>query len=144
MKNLIAVVLFIFALSADTLAQQTTIQPAKSGVNYGEPIKNKGAIPVKQLINTLSKTDQYTGKVEGKVTQVCKMKGCWLALETADGTPPVTVRFKDYGFFVPQDLVGKNVVIEGYAKVKDKEDKNDPNKTVKDITFTADGVLVIK
>lgn len=144
MKNLIAVVLLVFALSAEAFAQQTAIQPAKTGVNYGLPIKNKGAIPVKQLISNLSKTDQYTGKVEGKVTQVCKMKGCWLALETADGTPPVTVRFKDYGFFVPQDLVGKHVVIEGYAKVKDKEDKNEPGKTAKDITFTADGVLVVK
>jgi hypothetical protein len=49
--------------------------------------------------------------VEGKVADVCQRKGCWMVL--TDGTRAVRTTFKDYGFFVPKDLVGRTVVAEG-------------------------------
>src|SRR5258705_5743735 len=49
--------------------------------------------------------------VEGKVADVCQMKGCWMLL--TDGTRAVRTTFKDYGFFVPKDLAGRTVVAEG-------------------------------
>jgi len=70
------------------------------------------------------------------------------------------VRFTDYGYFVPQDLIGKTVVLEGKAKVKEttvewqkhyaedmgksKEEIAKINKPRKDISLVADGVLVVK
>ncbi|MEM9897097.1 MAG: DUF4920 domain-containing protein, partial [Bacteroidota bacterium] len=52
--------------------------------------------------------------VEGVVKDVCLKKGCWMTLETAD-SKNVRVVFKDYGFFVPTDLTGAKVVIDGIA-----------------------------
>ena len=52
--------------------------------------------------------------------QVCQNKGCWMTLAPAAGldadAEALTVRFKDYGFFMPKDLAGSAVVAEGTAR----------------------------
>ncbi len=58
----------------------------------------------------------YSGKIEGKVVEVCKKKGCFMKLERSNGEA-VMVKFTDYGFFMPQNIVGKTVVVEGKANV---------------------------
>ncbi|MBL1410903.1 DUF4920 domain-containing protein [Sphingobacterium faecale] len=133
MKKLIAVCICLFTLSTVAFAQQT-IQPAKAGVNYGKSVEKKNAISIQKLESALQGKSDYTGQIEGQVVEVCKSKGCYMAIKR-DGAEPIMVRFKDYGYFVPQDLVGKTVVIEGKAKTKEPKG---------DITFIADGVLVVK
>jgi hypothetical protein len=55
-------------------------------------------------------------KVKAPVVEVCQKKGCWMELElTPDKN--MTIRFKDYGFFVPKDAAGKIAIVEGVAKV---------------------------
>lgn len=80
--------------------------------SYGDKIKAKGAVPALELV---SEADQV--KIEGEVESVCKMKGCWVKLKLADGET-MRVTFKDYGFFVPKDIEGKKIVLQGEAKVK--------------------------
>src|SRR5258705_12398736 len=59
--------------------------------------------------------------VEGKVADVCQMKGCWMVL--TDGTRTVRTTFKDYGFFVPKDLAGRTFGAEGVlAREADDEE----------------------
>ena len=58
--------------------------------------------------------DQYKDKeirVEGTIKEVCQQRGCWLKL--TDGTKDITVRFKDYGFFVPKDAATSRVIVQG-------------------------------
>ncbi|WP_370635424.1 DUF4920 domain-containing protein [Flavobacterium sp. ENC] len=43
--------------------------------------------------------------------------GCWLTIKTEDGSP-FFVKMKDYAFFVPMALKGKNVILEGVAEKK--------------------------
>lgn len=142
MKRVVITLLLTLGMSVAAWAQQSDITPATAGTVYGKELKKSGAKSVKSVEKALEKSEKFTGKLEGKVTRVCTSKGCWLALQSDDSDQPVVVRFKDYGFFVPQDIVGKTVVVEGYAKTKEKEDKD--GNTVKDISFTADGVLVVK
>ena len=142
MKQLIITLLLAFCWSAHSTAQESSPAPAKAGVTYGKSFKKSGAKSVRAVENALEKSDKFTGKLQGKVTRVCTSKGCWLALQSEDSDKPVVVRFKDYSFFVPQDIVGKTVVVEGYAKGKEKKD--DDGNIVKDIAFTADGVIVVK
>ena len=101
----------------------------------------------------------YTGKVEGTVVEVCKKKGCFMKLARPDGTA-VMVKFTDYAFFMPQDIVGKTVVVDGTAKVtetsverlqhfakdagKSAEEIASITKPKTDIEIVADGVLVVK
>ncbi|PRD33420.1 UNVERIFIED_CONTAM: MitHPPK/DHPS [Trichonephila clavipes] len=153
-----AIFVAVFAMISISQAQQA-ITPAKVGVNYGKKIDKKGAISVKQLEQSFAKAESFNGKIEGEVVQVCKKKGCFLTIKRAGDQEPIMVRFTDYAYFVPEDLVGKTVVVEGKAKVKEttvewqkhyaedmgksKEEIAKITKPRKDISVVADGVLVV-
>lgn len=133
---------------------------AQSGVSYhGKKISEQGAIPATQLVTKMGTKDKMPTKVEGTVEDVCKMKGCWMKVKTGDGQV-MRVSFKDYGFFVPKDIVGKTVVLEGTAETtttpvselrhyaedagKSKEEIEKITEPEKALTFVADGVIVKK
>lgn len=80
--------------------------------SFGEVISADDALPVAELVS-MSADSAYT-KVTGKVVDVCQAKGCWMKLDLGNNQT-VRVTFKDYGFFVPKDSKGKEVVIEGVA-----------------------------
>ena len=62
-----------------------------------------------QLGDTVSVT------IKGKVNSVCQKKGCWMRLDLG-ADKELFVKFKDYGFFVPLDLVeGTEVYLAGKA-----------------------------
>ncbi|SIN64520.1 DUF4920 domain-containing protein [Chitinophaga niabensis] len=147
----------LFAATASIA--QTNITPAQAGVTYGKAINAEQAIEMADLHQKLQSDTIYTGKVEGKVVEVCKKKGCFMKLERASGEP-VMVKFTDYAFFMPQNIVGKTVVVEGVAKVNEtsverlKHFAEDAGKSKaeiakitapkKDIVIVADGVVVVK
>ena len=88
---------------------------------YGSTISSKSekkAISPKKLDQKLAQAKKLESvAVKGKVTDVCEKKGCWLTLET-ENNEKFFVKMKDYGFFVPTALIGKNVVLEGNAETK--------------------------
>lgn len=159
MKKLISLCVCMVAFATITFAQQS-IQPAAAGVTYGKAISSKDAISVINLENSLKSKSDFTGKIQGEVVSVCKKKGCFLTLKREGENDPIVVRFKDYGFFVPENLIGKTVVVQGKAKVKElsvaqlqhnaedeQKSKAEIAKITKpktDISIVADGVLVIK
>ena len=133
---------------------------AQADVSYhGKKISEKGAIPATQLVTKMGSKDKMPAKVEGTVEDVCKMKGCWIKVKTGDGQV-MRVSFKDYGFFVPKDIVGKRVVMEGTAETtttpvselrhyaqdagKSKEEVEKITEPEKALTFVSDGVIVKK
>ena len=87
------------------------------------------------------------------------MKGCWMRVEMP-GEETVMVRFKDYGFFVPKDIAGKRVLVEGKAFVSEvdeaerrhmAEDAGKPDSLIAKITgsemqkgFEASGVRIFR
>lgn len=102
MKN----ILFILALITANIAfGQTT---------YGDKATADGAIPASSLAAKMKGIDSLAVKIAGTVTSVCQMKGCWLQIDIGEGKT-MRVKFKDYAFFVPKDLSGKKVVLDGYA-----------------------------
>jgi hypothetical protein len=60
-------------------------------------------------------TSAATGDVVIKTTvaEVCPKKGCWMNVQGAKPGEQVRVTFKDYGFFVPTELAGKEVALQG-------------------------------
>ncbi|TWR31706.1 DUF4920 domain-containing protein [Mucilaginibacter pallidiroseus] len=155
-KAVLIVVSMFFGL---TVFAQDTIIPAAPGVIYGKALTADEAVNIDALNATLSKDSAYTGKITGTVVEVCKKKGCFIKLEQANGSP-VMVQFTDYAYFMPQNIVGKTVVVEGKARVKKtsveklKHFAADAGKSAseiamitepkKDIAIMADGVLVVK
>jgi len=156
MKKLL-ITLAISGLALTGYAQQNTIKAAAPGVTYGKTITKDKAITLAALNQHLSKDTVYQGKITGEVVEVCKKKGCFMKLSQAKGDP-IMVRFTDYAYFMPQNIVGKKVVIDGTAKVsetsvdrlrhyaadagKSSKEIAKISKPKKDIQIMADGVLV--
>jgi hypothetical protein len=103
---------FLFTAFFATLAILAHAQDVKY---YGEKIDDKDAVAVSKLPKMLKKNASVEVKLTGKVIQSCKKKGCWMSMDLGNGKK-MTVKFKDYGFFVPKDLNGQNAVILGIAK----------------------------
>jgi hypothetical protein len=131
---------------------------AAKGVTYGEKITAKGAFPVTKLAAKMGDAETLETKISGKVLEVCTKKGCWIKLGNAAGET-TRVTFKDYGFFMPKDIVGKTIVLEGISKQeitsvdelkhyaedakKSKEEIAKITDPKKEIKFEAKGVLVM-
>ena len=58
--------------------------------------------------------EKFNAKLKAKVTDVCQMKGCWMKLEIGE-EKDIMVNFKDYSFFVPKNIIGKEVIVSGEA-----------------------------
>ncbi len=152
MKLILMGVLTVFSsfLSAQPKA-------AQKGITYGKAVTAKDAIEVNILEEKLATDNKYTGKVKGTIVSVCEKKGCWMKLAQTDGGG-IMIRFKDYKFFMPQNIVGKDVVLQGTAtntttsvemlrhyaedagKTKEEIEKITAPKN--EIEFIATGVLV--
>lgn len=68
-------------------------------------------------VASLPQAEGYEIVLEGWVTEVCAVKGCWMRVQDDDGDV-VLVRFKDYGFFVPRNARGRRTVIHGTPQVR--------------------------
>ncbi|GJM22723.1 MAG: hypothetical protein DHS20C15_26380 [Planctomycetota bacterium] len=101
-----------FALAA-TLACASSTDPIEvegwesfgAGISASEPM---------QLHELLAASDSLNGEhvvLEATVLEVCPKKGCWMTFDT--GAAELRVTFLDYGFFVPLDIAGRTVRVEG-------------------------------
>ncbi|TGE13906.1 DUF4920 domain-containing protein [Hymenobacter elongatus] len=142
-----------------TGAATTTAAAATTAVGntYGAAITADGARPMRELRQALGTQDSVRVKLTGTASEVCQAKGCWLTIATAEGKQ-MRVRFKDYAFFVPKDISGKTVVVNGWAHreevpVEDlRHYAQDAGKSAQEVAaitqpeeqlnFEADGVLV--
>lgn len=159
MKRMLFMAAVILGFTA-TAQAQTDIPSAKPGVKYGKEITKDNAITVSQLASNFGPDSTFTGKIVGEVVEVCKKKGCFINLKREGDEEPILVRFKDYGFFMPQDIVGKTVVLEGVARIQEvsverlqhyaEDAGKSPEEIAKitepkvDINILADGVIVVK
>jgi hypothetical protein len=93
----------------------TTSEEKKKDEKYGAEITVENAIAVSEIPAILAKQDSAELKVIGKIGECCQKKGCWMKVPISDDQE-MFVRFKDYGFFVPMDSEGKEIVMEGKVK----------------------------
>ena len=82
--------------------------------SFGKAITEENATPLSELSQKLNGLDSLQIKVQGKISDVCQKKGCWMDMDLGNGQT-MKVTFRDYGFFVPKDATGKNAVMEGIA-----------------------------
>lgn len=136
------------ALVGDTYGAQVSAKAEKSAIT---PAKLEKKLQKEKKVENVA--------IKGKVTDVCDKKGCWLTIETED-KDKFFVKMKDYAFFVPTALIGKNVVLEGNAETKvisvdeQKHYAEDAKKSQaeidaitkpqEEIRFLANGIKVVK
>ena len=90
------------------------IAQEKKDSHFGAKVDAANAVDATKVTELLKSNDTVNTKLTGKITSVCQKKGCWMLMETGNGTT-MRVKFKDYEFFVPKDCAGKTAVIEGMA-----------------------------
>ena len=115
MKQLLSL---LVALSLITVASAQEAESAKPGVVYGK-VTETDITPIS--VNEIEKKigdSKYEGQVKGKVVEVCQAMGCWAKLQREDGST-VMIKVKDHEFAMPKDIVGKTVVAEGKAEIKE-------------------------
>jgi hypothetical protein len=104
--------------------------------------------------------DTINLKFNANIKEVCSKKGCWMTLPAGNDDETIMVRFKDYGFFMPLDAAGKEVIVAGKAFVNEvsvadlkhyAEDAGKSSEEIANITesamefaFEANGVLLKK
>lgn len=133
-------------------------QDSFEGKSFGEGVKKGDVIPATEVDAKLGKKTKADMKVSGTVTLVCQKKGCFMNLALANGET-MFVNFKDYAFFMPKDIAGKKVIVDGFAQRKETsvedlkhfaEDAKKPaeeiakiTKPKKEIVFEAKGVVIL-
>lgn len=132
--------------------------PAGATKHFGAEFQADG-----DPITLATAMEKYAGKdeqikVAANIKKVCKKKGCWFTLAADDVERKVRVRMKDYGFFVPRNTDGAEVVVEGKlekrtmtekeAKHFAKDEGRDPSSIDKEdlkvFEFTATGVQITR
>lgn len=135
------------------------VQVEKEDAFFGESFKVEEEIELINLVSEMENYDSVMAVVEAKVTEVCQSKGCWMKVELPNGES-MRVTFKDYGFFMPKDLAGQTVKMNGIAKKEEtdvetlKHFAEDAGKSEEEITqitepkmdykFIASGVKLTK
>lgn len=131
--------------------------------SFGEEISEKdflSSVDAYAKYQTLKAGDTIDLKFSSTINEVCSKKGCWMKLPAGENGETVMVRFKDYGFFMPLDSQGREVIVEGKAFVKEtsveelKHYAEDAGKSKEEIakitepklemSFEASGVLMKK
>lgn len=129
--------------------------------NFGAEISDQNISSYAEVISQLNENEKLENiKIKATVEEVCQAKGCWMNVVSEDGTEsPMFVKFKDYGFFVPKDIAGRQVIMEGEAFVEETsveelkhyaEDKGKSSEEiaaitepVKEVKFMASGVKLL-
>ncbi len=154
----LGVAALLLACTANKDKQSGNVPP--DGKHFGMLVNAKNAITYDELLPKMANVDSLPAKVTGKVVEVCQKKGCWMTLHSDQpGKPDMRVTFKNYAFFMPKDLSGKQVVVDGFAYVettpvavlrhyaedagKSKEEIARITEPKRELSFEAAGVLVL-
>ncbi len=146
--------------NADSADSSKEVSAKESYRSFGAKISLTDAKSVdiaNNMFQQLQLGDTIEAKITATINSVCQAKGCWMQLDLGEDKE-VMVRFKDYGFFIPKDAAGKEVVVRGKAYLQDlsTEDQQhfakDAGKSPTEIAaitipkaayaFEADGVLL--
>jgi Domain of unknown function (DUF4920) len=139
------------------MAQPPKVAADKGSV-FGQKVSEADAISADLLVENLNTAGQTKEvNVIGKISEVCKAEGCWVRMETKQGS--FLIKMKDHAFLVPVALEGKTIVADGVATFKETsveqlrhfaEDAGKSKEEIalivdpkKEIVFQAKGIKVL-
>lgn len=156
MKKYTFSLIFLCILSAFFYSASAQNSTEESG-SYGKHFVPDRPIPASGISEKLSSKESVQLQATGTVKEVCQAKGCWIKVDPGNGQE-MMVKFKDYAFFVPKDIVGKQVILNGsafhktvpiaqlqhYAEDagKSKEEIAKITKPQSSLQFEAEGVII--
>lgn len=133
--------------------------PSPDGKHFGAMIDESGTIAFEDLMAKMNGVDSLPAKFVGTVAEVCQKKGCWMNVKSDKSGDEIFVQFKDYAFFMPKDIAGRKVTLDGYAyrevtsvdelrhyaedEGKSKEEIEKITEPKEELKFLASGVILM-
>lgn len=152
---------WLVALFMASISCKTT--PVAVGDTFGAGVSQPSkSIEFADVISKLETNDSVKVIMRAKVSEVCQAKGCWMNLvdPVTASNEKLMVKFKDYAFFMPKDIAGREVMVEGLAYQeetsvselrhyaedagKSEEEIASITEPVKEKKFMATGVVLLK
>lgn len=102
----------LFAEEGEVLRLSEPVEVTATYEVFGSALPEAGT-PL-SLGDLMADNEKYLDQevlVETRIAKVCQKKGCFFV--ATEGASTARVTFKDYGFFIPTDSGGKNVVLVG-------------------------------
>src|SRR5450432_192148 len=97
--------ILVLALTSSTIWAESKL---------GKPLTLDQPSSIHQILGDPTAYANKTVQVKGKVTEVCQMMGCWMALvDPDDSTKSIRVQVKDGDIVFPKDSAGKIAIAEG-------------------------------
>jgi Domain of unknown function (DUF4920) len=154
LARLTAVPLMALLATLPLVAQSPTDSAV---VKRGAPVSAGPAIAVTELVASARSYTARSVIVEGMITRECTEKGCWMQVAPSADANGMRVTFKDYGFFIPQSMVGRRARMEGMTKVtthskaaadhligEGAQLQRNPDGTATEVQFVANGVELFR
>ena len=83
---------------------------------YGDDFNYDSIQSISSLINNANQFLEKQIITEGKIVDVCPMKGCWIEIKDSDSNQIIRVKVQDDIIIFPQDSKGKKVIVNGVFK----------------------------
>lgn len=103
----------LVAMALMVLAAGSATGGDAGGTVYGEGVTIQEAVPIAHLIG---EPEDYVGqkvRVDGVITGVCKMRGCWIQVTDPDTGDGIRVKVEDGVIVFPYEAMGRSVSAEG-------------------------------
>ena len=79
---------------------------------FGASVDDSGEpVSLRQLVEAGDERAGSEVLLKTRIAKVCRKKGCFFIARDGDAVARIT--FKDYGFFIPTDSAGKEVLLNG-------------------------------
>ncbi len=109
---LLVVAMLAGVAMAEVIRLSEPVEQTADSETFGSPFDETA--PLVKLEAIAGDGQAWVGqsvRVVASVSEVCQKKGCFFIAR--EGQSIVRVSFKDYGFFVPTDIGGKRVALNG-------------------------------
>jgi len=157
MKKIFSIILLAAIFFIGCKSPQKESAP---GEKFGKMITSNNPSQIEKVVGLLNTQDSVRTQMQAKVESVCQVKGCWMNLVSEEGNEgEMFVKFKDYGFFMPLDIAGKSVIVEGVAYKEvtpvdelkhyaedeglSQEEIDKITEPKEELKFMADGVIIL-
>ena len=91
---------------------------------YGDDFNYDSIQSISSLINNANQFLDKQIVTEGKIIDVCPMKGCWIEIKDSDSEQIIRVKVQDDVIIFPQDSKEKKVIVNGvFTKIEFTEDQ---------------------
>ncbi|MBY0503599.1 MAG: DUF4920 domain-containing protein [Bryobacteraceae bacterium] len=99
-----------------TLIAAGALTLAAKNQDLGKPLTLKQPMNVGTVVSQPEPLIGKTVQVKGKVTEVCTMAGCWMALVDPETSQTLRIKVNDGEIVFPKEAIGKLALAEGTLK----------------------------